>query len=697
MVINKNKFFILILFLAPFFYLSPHTLGFVEMGNDFELLYFSYKKYIFEFVINGTFPMWSPSESLGYPLIFNPFAQYFYPLSWLLYIFAYLIGDFSKQLYLIYSILGISIYNVGQYLWLKKINIDIKYCLISTLIICFGIKINELLRFPNAIHSFCWFPWLLYAMTTSLENKYNFRSISIIFFSCLSIFLSGYPYYMLYGLIFFSSYLLFLLLPNIRNSFLGSNKFQGNIKFLSINLLTPFAALIIVSPWFLGIIEIMEITRDRNLNDIVFSSILNASYLDHLGSIFFPPIAITEGNYYFGSIISLLIIFYFINFLLDNKRTQFEIYFVIYFVILYLLIFQISLAKDSFLFSYIWNKLDLIQNFRAFIRINILLLPLMAILIAFSLKKVEKIKKKKNFLIFLLIGFSILILQIYYIEISNHINPYWDHWQKRRLITAANEINFLSLIFKSYNNYIYSIFLISSIVIFFILRKFQNKNLILYSIPLITACELFILVNIMWAIPKEYYDFNGYNRLSKSAVTDIKNSFKEKRVSTEVKGNTYFRNSRKFNINYFDVFGLENHTLIVDLYFKRDGSYKENIPTELKKKINFVFGLDNSAKKIFFVKNLNYKNFEEFVNEVYKENYASKDINITINQFTGDQLTINSYTKQEGYLLYMDNWAPRWNVYVNGVKKKLEKSFNTYKSVKISKGNNLINFTYEPW
>ena len=205
----SNRINIFILIIAPFIYLFPHTFHFIEMGNDFELLYYSYKKYIFEFIRIGHFPLWSPSESLGYSLIFNPFAQYFYPLSWILYAISFVIGDLSKHTYLLYTIFGISIYNLGQYLWLRKLNIDIKYCLIATLITCLGLKINEVLRFPNAIHSFCWFPWILYGMTISINKNQIIKSSLIIFFSTIFVLSAGYPYYILYGLILFSSYFFF--------------------------------------------------------------------------------------------------------------------------------------------------------------------------------------------------------------------------------------------------------------------------------------------------------------------------------------------------------------------------------------------------------------------------------------------------------------------------------------------------------
>ena len=73
--------------------------------------------------------------------------------------------------------------------------------------------------------------------------------------------------------------------------------------------------------------------------------------------------------------------------------------------------------------------------------------------------------------------------------------------------------------------------------------------------------ELFILANIQWAIPKGYHDENGYNKLNLEPLNTLKIHL-QKRVSTEVKGNTYFRNQRQFNINYFDNFGIDAHTIL---------------------------------------------------------------------------------------------------------------------------------------
>ena len=328
---NKDIRNIFILILFPYLYLFPHTFQFIEMGNDFELLYYSYKKYIFEFLNVGHLPLWSPSESLGYSLIFNPFAQYFYPLSWILYLIGYLIGDLSKQLYLLYTIFGISIYGVGQYLWLKILKIDIKYCFFSTLIICMGLKLNEILRFPNAIHTFCWFPWILYAMTISIKKNIFLKPIIIIFFSTLCIFTAGYPYFVFYGVIFFSFYFFFITLTNVNKLIFEKKDIDTRFKYFLKISIPALLALIFVSPWLTGIQEIMEITRNRNLDDISYSRIIGSDFVDHVGSWIFPPMSQAETNYYPGSIIVLAILLYLVNFLKNSQKFKFEKFYLIFF------------------------------------------------------------------------------------------------------------------------------------------------------------------------------------------------------------------------------------------------------------------------------------------------------------------------------------------------------------------------------
>ena len=109
--IFKNNSLIILILIWPYLYLSPLTLGFVAMGNDFDLIYFSYKRYIAEMLSEGIIPLWLPADGNGFSLIFNPFAQYFYIPSWVLYLIHLINKNLSLHTFLLYTIFAISIFS----------------------------------------------------------------------------------------------------------------------------------------------------------------------------------------------------------------------------------------------------------------------------------------------------------------------------------------------------------------------------------------------------------------------------------------------------------------------------------------------------------------------------------------------------------------------------------------------------------
>ena len=123
MLINENKFkklLIVFIFIWPFIFLFPLSLGLIVMGNDFDLIYFSYKRYIAEMLTAGVIPYWSPSEGTGMSLIFNPFAQYFYIPGWINYLIYFITNNLTLHTYLIYTIFGLSIFSLGIFKWLRS-------------------------------------------------------------------------------------------------------------------------------------------------------------------------------------------------------------------------------------------------------------------------------------------------------------------------------------------------------------------------------------------------------------------------------------------------------------------------------------------------------------------------------------------------------------------------------------------------
>jgi hypothetical protein len=588
---------------------------------------------------------------------------------------------------------------VGQYFWLRKLNIDKKYCFIATLITCFSLKLNEILRFPNAVHSFAWFPWILYAITLTINKTKIIKSSLLIFIFTILILTAGYPYYILYGFILFSIYFLFISIIPVKKLISKKKNNQNFIKSFLNNFIPALLAFLLISPWFLKINKLMEITRDRNLVDINFSFILSSNLIDQLGSWILPPISYAESCYYLGAIVTTSLICYFINFSFDKKKNKKEKYFILFIFFFFIFLYQISSTQESYIFRFFWDKMDFIKNFRAFSRINILLIPLFSILICFFLKRFfeKRISKKSLVILFFFISL-IFFLQFYFLEILNYNNGYWQVWQEKRLREASARFNSISLLFLLYNNYIYSIFFVLSFLFFVYIFYKNYKKYFFLIILLLVFLELFLLSNIQWAIPYKFYDKNGYNNLSNSPLEDLRKAFDKPRIITEVKGNTYFRSLRNFNINYFDNFGVDQHTRLIDQYYYRNGKIRENIDSNLVQKINYFWSLDNNIEKVFFSKSIEYLSIDKFVDDVLvaKDKYDPLII-IDKNNYNGDQIVIYINVKTDGYITFMDNWSPGWKVTVNNQSKVIEKTLGAYKAVKVNAGENAVKFKYEPW
>ncbi len=148
--------------------------------------------------------------------------------------------------------------------------------------------------------------------------------------------------------------------------------------------------------------------------------------------------------------------------------------------------------------------------------------------------------------------------------------------------------------------------------------KFKKNNFFLHIVLILTFSEMFLISNIQWAIPHNYYE-NGfeklnlkknYNSFNDNALNDILIAFKEKRVSLEksgtkvFQGNTYYRHNKRFNINYINHWGNSEHTMIFDKYFERNGSIKKNLNDDLAESIKYFYGMDENKKKIFYSDNL---------------------------------------------------------------------------------------------
>ena len=72
-------------------------------------------------------------------------------------------------------------------------------------------------------------------------------------------------------------------------------------------------------------------------------------------------------------------------------------------------------------------------------------------------------------------------------------------------------------------------------------------------------------------------------------------------------------------------------------------------------------------------------------------------IKIFINEYDGNNLRLEIYSENNGWLSFIDNWDHGWVATVNGEKTQIYKLLQSYKSIKIKKGFSKVKFQYKPW
>ena len=698
---NKKILIYLILIFFPFFLLLPHTLNFLTMGNDFELLYYSYKKYIFESISEGVFPLWSPSEGAGFPIVFNPFAQIFYIPSWINFFFFKLFGELTRYQFLLYTIFGISIFNIGQFLWLKELKINYFISFYSTLIISCSLKLNEILRFTNAIHTACWFPWLLLGITLATKKTKKKTGFFILFFSTFNILTAGYPYYIFFAFLLSGFYFIFILLNKNFIQKISKNIKNFNRLYFSLLCITPVIVAFSLSfPWLFGIFKTLSYMSRANSN-WDFATEHTFTFIDILGSLFFPPASSTEGRFYIGGVITFAILLMIIIKIFNlRKENKFFFIFSIYFVT----VLSLSMGKDSVIFNFFWELFPAAQYIRTWPRITIILIPFLGLLIAITInffKNLGTLKLVNNnyFKYFYLLCFVITFIHIYFL-FNPQYDWYWVTWHKKRFYEASNLLFFpLNKILLFYESIIYFFFSILAFLFFFIFlkKKYHNKfniNFFCFFILFFTFLELFLFNNLQWALPKGFYP-------NESSVLGFKNnlinSFKKPRLSNEVKGFKYFRDQRRQNINFPEDWSFSGHLKIYSNYFVLDnGNFKNSIDEQTKNNVSYFYGLDSSARRFFFTEFKDFESINTFIeNSISYEKNSNFKINYLNKYYDGNNLKIIVDTQKGGWLSFIDNWHPNWKVIINNKPHRIYMLFNAYKVVYITPGTSIVEFKFQ--
>jgi len=658
----------LLVALWPFAYFSdfvfPRNGAIRAVGNDFDYLYFRYKYYLLDELSRLHLPLWSPSEGAGFPFLVNPFAQALYPLNVPFAAFYRIAGGIHFADYQAYAVLGISIYALGTYHWLRALGLPLAGTVVSSLIVPVSFRLAELLRFPNAIHAAAWMPWTLWAITrlvkTGRTSRYGAATSGFV----ILLVTAGYPYFAFYSIFLFVPYGLIFWLPGFVDS--GKARTLWACAFGALGCL-------LTSPYLIKMRQMLAATTDRQGKSYAYSTGYPFSGQDTLGSLVYPPAASPEGWYYFG-IAGLLLILYF---LVWPRRVRalppffstwtFKLVMLGWFA----LISEITHGDRSRLFRFLWTRMPGFASLRAWGRMNIILLPLIAWLLAaayeaFAERLTEPPKSRTR------TGVEILAIVVPYLGIlmlqsalgdGNHFHPYWNVYvQIAHPVAGAFLIN--------------GLYAFAALLLVWLSSRFQP-----WQSPWAHAglAALVVVLSIRDIKPVGNFAWCG-------GTARYPSSRKELDVAK--------KNRESFSVPRTDVHdslpltASFNVGVVSNWYFERYVTFLRRAEREPEAKQRLLGIAD--GRKIFFSRSIDRPSLRSYLETELEGTYR-------VVQYDGDRLVVDVESPESGFVSFIDNWDPNWRASVDGQPTRLELLFGTFKSVPIDVGRHRVVFAYRFW
>lgn len=685
----------LAVFCWPFLFFYPfvtpvdgHSYG---IGNDFYSVYYLYKPYLLAELNNLRIPLWSPSEAGGFPFYSSPFPQVFYPLNLPLAVFYRLAGGYSPLDHQRYAVLAIAIFTLGLFFWLKQFRFGLRAALFAALIMGVSFKTAENLRFVNGAHAAAWYPWVLFSITRIFQSpgrRERWLAGLLLAFSLVCLFTAGYPYFIYYSLFLFAPYLLLFVVPGLRRVLLEQPG-SGLRQAFGAMAAAAAGAVVVCAPYLYKMWQLLQQTTDRAGNTYAFAVEYGFSFEDTLGSLVFPPAAQAEGWYYFGGLGLLLIALYLFAPLGGAHRDGDappanalapKVFFVAWVVV----ISYITYGKESYLFTALWKWMPFFSSLRVWGRLNIILVPLIAWLMAAGWNHFEDLLRRsaptvkgragaawgRSLALLTIVYLAVLALQAYF-YLNQRYDPFWG----RYFASTANPYTPLNLLVGRELLFILfgaAGFLLLLLLLFLAAQRALNSpavlNIILATLVLFTAIDLAANRYGAWIgePPKQ-------ERTLLNPALNTRLSIGIPR--SEVAGISH---SKTFSLGVFGHW-----------YFERYNRFLGETDAEVVARRELLGWQD--GRRFFFSESIQHPTIRSFLEDANRYNGCEKVI-----RYSGSYLELEVEAPLPGYISFIDNWDPDWEAALDGQPAPIELLFGAFKALRVPAGSHRLEFSYRP-
>jgi hypothetical protein len=476
--------------------------------------------------------------------------------------------------------------------------------------------------------------------------------------------------------------MILLSVPAFRAQIIESRKPLQWKYILGSILVAGTLLLSIALPYLLEMANVLSQTANRASQSVNWSSgNYSASPKDFAASAIFPPAAIAEGWYYFG-ILSLILIFLFLISSIRKgnlyKSHLFSPGLALFFIAWIGFILYLGWDKnDSILHGFwmlLWKYLPGFNRLRVWSRINILLLPILAVLLHRSLMYFfqllddpDRINESKLELVLCgVFSSGILLFQI----LNNQAVDFTRYWNWMEAIDPN----------------VYIILSCISIVIFFAVLIYASRGYLKNEnkLPIVALIALFGLL-----------DARGGQISPWIWIQDTNTSYLTKNYSAvfdHVLGNKL--PVRRVGEGMPIPLDGEYSTWAsrVSWHFQRYVDFLDHTDDQITER-QILLG-EQDGQFFYFTEYLDYPDIKSFLAD---DQVRKGEVRLQVQKYIGDKVVIEIDNPEKGYLTFIDNWDPAWKAYVNDEEIPIKLAFGTFKAIELPPGRNRVRFEYTPF
>lgn len=698
--------YLLLLASWPFLYFWPYLMSFgLTPGNDFHTLYYRYKLYLIDLLASGRpVPVWSPTEAAGFPFRANPFVGARYPLNYLLALFYRINEGYSEFDHVVFTIAAYSIFAIGIAVWLRSTGEKPGGAILAALIVATSLKMSELIRFPNAAHAAAWIPWLLAGITISFQKRRAVSGAILCLVSSYCLMTAGYPYFVYYTQFLAGPWLVLMCISRSRQTVCTKPDDTWNPPTVALTSVLSGCgiALALCFPWLREMKLMLDATTDRKGGNWDYSTAHDWTVVDVLGSLVYPPRASMEGWYFFGvTALALVVLFAVVSFRPGAAQTPAATpatarsrRLLLGAGALWVFLSLLTLEENSPLFAIMWRYYPGFSSLRVWGRMNIILLPIFALLLSRSwswwqhhvLTATGGLRIRYS-LYLAAIGIVIVVLQMVLAQFTVE-DPYW------RTVFLAADRPFAS----SRGMLQWTVMVLGCIGTGFwvvlslgsrdrsspgsqsgpsgdLWKRHRIVSIAALMLPVLSAFETCGYGYLQWAD-------RGTDTHPIREVVDIPSRLREGLLLPRALTASSVSLGSRFQLGLMSNWYFDRYVKFLCRFAPRpseivsDPGQLHEVPGMME-----MLGVTN-GQRFFFVPQLEYSSPQEFV-DAARSFRMEKNCREEVRAFDGDVLDLKIECGGKGYLCYIDNWDPSWRSLVNRREVPVELLMGTFKAVPI--------------